>query len=229
MLAGAESAPNTNSFGADQASNTLSSPRTGRHYADICKTALYKTVLLIDDSKSMRDGERYKILTRALERVAELNATIDEDGLSMRFLNYPRRKEHQIPWGLDSIKGVLRMRAILKTNLWKGGTELGGMLLEKVLEPLVFEKARQNQLNKPILISIITDGEPDSENHGRSLQEVIRDCKRRLREQYPHYGENAVAFHITQIGDSPAASNFLDDLAQDPVVGNLIYCTSGRC
>ncbi|RPB27816.1 hypothetical protein L211DRAFT_768822, partial [Terfezia boudieri ATCC MYA-4762] len=172
----------------------------------------------------MKDDNRYKILMGALEKNAKLNATIDEEGLSMRFLNYPRRKEHQIPWGLDNIQGALKMRAILETNLWKGGTELGGMLLEKVLEPLLFEKARQNQLNKPIFISIITDGEPDYEDHGRTLKEVIEDCKQRLREQYPHYGENAVAFHITQIGNSPAASNFLDDLAQDPVVGNFIYC-----
>ncbi|KAF8431995.1 hypothetical protein BGX38DRAFT_1227389 [Terfezia claveryi] len=158
MLSGAEVARSVNSFGVDGASNTPPL-LTGRYYADICKTALYKTVLLIDDSGSMKDDNRYKILKGALERNAELNATIDEEGLSMRFLNYPRQKEHQIPWGLDNIQGALKMKAILDTNLWKGGTELGGMLLEKVLEPLVFEKARQNQLNKPIFISIITDGE----------------------------------------------------------------------
>jgi len=153
ILVGAELAQSVNPFRADEA------PKPGRYYADMCKTALYKTVLLIDDSASMKDDGRNEILKGALEKVAELNCTIDEEGLSMRFLNYPRRKEHQIPWGLDSIQDVLKMRAILDTNLWKGGTELGGMLLEKVLEPLLFEKVRQNQLNKPILISIITDGE----------------------------------------------------------------------
>jgi len=31
---------------------------------------------------------------------------------------------------------------------------------------------------------------PDFEDHGRTLKEVIEDCKRWLREEYPHYGEN---------------------------------------
>lgn len=159
MLAGIERAQSTDFVGVGEASNTNPLLKHGRYYADICKTALYHTVLLIDDSKSMRDDKRFEVLVQALERVAEINATINPEGLSMRFLNYPRWREYQVPWRLDGIQDALKMREILDANLWKGGTELGGMLLEKVLEPLVFEKARQNKLNKPVLISIITDGE----------------------------------------------------------------------
>lgn len=158
LLAATEPTANMDSSGACGVSSP-SMAKTGRYYADICKTALYKTVLLVDDSKSMRDDNRRNTLQGALERVAELTTTIDPEGLSIRFLNYPRLKNNQVPLELDGIQDVLKMRAILAANLWKGGTELGGMLLEKVLEPLVFDKARLNQLHKPVLISIITDGE----------------------------------------------------------------------
>lgn len=39
------------------------------------------------------------------------------------------------------------------------------------------------------------------------------------------YGKAAVTFQISQIGDSIESKRFLDRLAHDPEVGDLIFCS----
>ncbi|KAF8471110.1 hypothetical protein BDZ91DRAFT_717760 [Kalaharituber pfeilii] len=201
-----------------------------QYFTDISKTALYTTVLFIDDSTSMRDDtQRIPALKSALRRAAEIVNAFDSsvgDGLSVRFLNAPKKGD-MLPSGvrLDGLRTMEELEQALGVTRWKGGTRIGRKLEKKVLEPFVFKKVQAEGLERPVLVSIITDGEPEVGYEERTkLRDVIYNCKSVLRES--KYGEKAVKFHITQIGNSLEADNFLNELAQDEKVGGMVYCTS---
>ena len=46
----------------------------------------------------------------------------------------------------------------MRRNPPNGRTPLGASLREKVLKPLVIQKAHSNSLTKPVLVVILTDG-----------------------------------------------------------------------
>jgi hypothetical protein len=62
---------------------------------------------------------------------------------------------------------------------------------QKILIPMAYKR----QLQKPLLIITITDGEP-SENPKNKVVQVIQECRRRLAGQY---GPKAVAFQFAQV------------------------------
>lgn len=132
-----------------------------QYYSDVSKIALYTNVVLIDDSGSMKhDQDRIPALKRAMDRNISIATTFDTEGIHVRFLNYPLK--HQLGQGqvnLDGIKDTNHMSQIWDDVEWKGGTEIGKMLSEKVLQPFVLEKAMKGELRKPVLVSIITDGQ----------------------------------------------------------------------
>lgn len=129
-----------------------------QYYSDVSKTALYTNVVLIDDSGSMKkhDPERIPLLKKAMERIISIATTFDTEGVHVRFLNYPLRNSQV---NLDGIQDLNHMRQIWDDVEWKGGTEIGKMLSDKVIKPFVLEKAMKGELRKPVLVSIITDGQ----------------------------------------------------------------------
>ncbi|KAF8421845.1 hypothetical protein EV426DRAFT_575566 [Tirmania nivea] len=258
---------------------------TAQYYADLSKISLYTTILLVDDSASMREHDSgspcadelgasknasqvkkkkktktmrqddcglIKHVKQALERITRIATTLDSEGISIRFLNADVADLQQpdnpnaLPLGeinLDGIKTEEDMKKIVDACPFRGGTELGTMLSKKVLEPLLRHKVelKPPTLQRPVLVSIITDGEPEIYHEikrkgkptGRwvgesrnKCQEVIADCKRRLIQA--GYPEKAIAFHITQIGGNKDADEYLNALATDPYIGNMIYCSSER-
>lgn len=54
---------------------------------------------------------------------------------------------------------------VLELMSWKpgGNTEIGTYLRSKILEPLVYSKLEPKSLERPLLISVITDGMPSGE------------------------------------------------------------------
>ena len=79
---------------------------------------------------------------------------------------------------------------------FSGTTPLGTNLDRKVLQPLVINPARSSQLRKPVLVIVITDGEPTGEPRD-AVRSVIVNSKRFL-EQGP-LGPGAVAFQFAQV------------------------------
>lgn len=94
-------------------------------------------------------------------------------------------------------------------------TPLAGSLRNKILGPLVYSR----NLNKPLLVIIITDGQPTDNASG--------DFQRHIKEVKTHFGgRGMVAFQIAQVGNDPDAQAFLASLDTDPTIGGLIDCTS---
>jgi hypothetical protein len=59
----------------------------------------------------------------------------------------------------NGIKSEPEASALMGSVQFNGGTPLGAKLASRVLQPMVYS---QPELQKPVCVYIITDGEPDS-------------------------------------------------------------------
>ena len=148
-------------------------------------------------------------------QVAFAATLFDDDGIEIRFMN-----DEEIPPNvLSGIRSDQQIEQFMRTKRYKGLTPFGTRLRERVLDPLVMPKLRQNPENsKPVLIIGITDGQPAGEN-ANALADSVR---------YAHSqaGPGAVAFQFAQVGNDQKATEFLAKLDNDPQVGSMVDCTS---
>lgn len=174
-----------------------------------------------DDSGSMQfqeDGERIKDLRLILQRVTSAATLFDDDGISVRFMN-----NNPSPHLMNGIRDDKQVDAIMQSVQYKGLTPMGTELKKKVIDEFVVGKANIGQLRKPVLVIMLTDGQPSGEPDN-AIFETIRNTNMEL--QRSRYGAGAVAFQIAQVGNDQDARKFLEKLDNDPVVGGLVDCTS---
>lgn len=86
----------------------------------------------------------------------------------------------------------------MKQVRFQGLTPLAASMQHNVLEPVVFNLAQSGQLQKPVLVITITDGEP-SDNPRDAILQVIANARRRLA---PQYGPKCLAFQFAQVTTS---------------------------
>lgn len=193
---------------------------------DFVKLALYDVVLYIDDSGSMEfetdhgslgPGGRVRQLKDILARVAIATSHLDEDGIQVRFMN--SRVEG------NGIHDEQQVEQLVSQVKFAGLTPLGREMQNKVLGPLVLQPARSGQLQKPVLVITITDGEPAGEPKF-DIVHVIKSASEELKRT--RYGKGAVAFQFAQVGQDLEARDFLSKLDEDPTIGDMIDCTSSR-
>lgn len=194
---------------------------------DVVKLALYDIVLYIDDSGSMQfeeEGSRIKDLRLILERVAFAAALFDQDGISVRFMNtdLSNVRENGRPLQ-DGIASEAQIESIMRGVQFKGLTPMGTALKNKVIDDIVINKARNNQLRKPVLVITITDGQPAGEPQN-AVFDAINYAFGEL--QRTPYGRGALAFEFAQVGNDQMATKFLGKLDEDPNVGPYVDCTS---
>ncbi|KAF2486347.1 hypothetical protein BDY17DRAFT_321151 [Neohortaea acidophila] len=187
---------------------------------DIVRLALYDVIIYIDDSGSMafeENGERIKDLQLILQRVAFAATLFDDDGIELRFMN-----DEEIPLQqLSGIRSEQQIEQIMAKKRFKGLTPFGTKLREKVLDPLVVPKLRSGQMQKPILIVGITDGQPAGEPN-----DALASAIRYGFSHTGQYGQNALAFQFAQVGNDQKATEFLGKLDNDPQIGSMVDCTS---
>ncbi|KAJ9637885.1 hypothetical protein H2201_006739 [Coniosporium apollinis] len=189
--------------------------------SDIVKLGLFDIWLYIDDSGSMQfeeDGERIKDLKLILQRVAFAATLFDDDGISIRFMN-----SQPPPHLLNNVRNEQQIEQLMASVQFKGLTPMGTQLREKVLNEIVGQ-ARSGQLRKPALVITVTDGQPAGEP-----QNAVFDAIKWVSGEFsrmPQYGTGAVQFQFAQVGNDEKAREFLSKLDSDPMVGNLVDCTS---
>ena len=166
------------------------------------------------------DGERIKDLKLILARVAYAASLFDDDGISVRFMNWDGDGLGM----LDNIRSEEQAEQLVARVPFKGLTPMGTQLRAKVLEPLVIGPARSGQLRKPVLIITITDGQPAGEAKG-TLADAIRYTAAELSRN-PRYGRGAVSFQFAQVGNDQEARKFLGKLDEEPGIGDMVDCTS---
>ena len=186
------------------------------------------------------NGERIKDLQLILSRVAYAATLFDQDGISIRFMNY---KPHDLSI-LDNIKGEEQINRLIGTPQqpgpvnFSGLTPLGTELRAQVIDDIILKKAHSSQgLNKPILVVVITDGQPAGESRD-TLKRTIQHCHNamynmkvsyngKIYENGP-YGGIPVSFQLAQVGNDEPARKFLSELDEDRDLGDLIDCTSSK-
>lgn len=190
---------------------------------DIVRLALYDVIIYVDDSGSMsfeENGERIKDLQLILQRAAFAATLFDDDGVDLRFMN-----EDLPPQEISHIRSEQQIEQILARKRYKGLTPFGTELRKKVIDPLVVSKLNSGQMQKPILIISITDGQPAGENQNTLMETVQYAIQAAQRSQY---GPGAVAFQFAQVGNDQKATEFLAKLDNDPMVGREVDCTSSK-
>lgn len=190
-------------------------------------------------------GERIKDLKLILSRVIHAAMLFDDDGISIRFINWtPPIRDPRDPPGkftaemLDGVRSEQDLSRIMNEVKFAGLTEIGGELKKKVLDELVRDRIPElsrrrlqppvprGTLSKPVLIITITDGNPQGEPR-RTIFDSINDISREL-STLPTYGKGAISFQFAQVGNDKAATEFLAELDNDPQVGQLVDCTSSE-
>ncbi|MCJ1377011.1 hypothetical protein MMC17_000101 [Xylographa soralifera] len=192
---------------------------------DVVKLALYDMIIFVDNSGSMEfedGGERKKDLQLILARVAYAASLFDDDGIQVRFMN---AAEAQIdPSRLNGIRTEEQAEALVMHAKYRGLTPLGTQLRAQVIEPLVIQPARSGQLRKPVLIIVITDGQPAGEPP-KALEEALRYTAAEL-SRMPQIGKHACAFQFAQVGNDQGARAFLSSLDEQREFGDVVDCTS---
>lgn len=101
----------------------------------------------------MKEDNRIPSLKEILKRVVSITGLLDFDGVQIRWINYANdstMNDIYEPAGLTPIFNVVK---------FDGSTPLGTKLKQKVIDPMIVAKLAGKQLKKPIIVSIITDGE----------------------------------------------------------------------
>lgn len=102
----------------------------------------------IDDSDSMKydeGGVRIKTLQKILNNIADVYGLARENGIvTVRFINAPQGKKNVTP---------KTVRNVIKNHNYGGVTRIGTELKKKIIDKFVSEN-----MEKPLLIMVITDG-----------------------------------------------------------------------
>ncbi|KJZ77406.1 hypothetical protein HIM_03130 [Hirsutella minnesotensis 3608] len=196
-----------------------------RDGAELVKLMLYKFVILCDDSTSMHTGtrERINVLKETLHKVTKIALAMDADnsGINIRFLNY----DDDMIGSFDNMRTTQeiteKVEKVFKEK--RRGSSLGEKLFDKVVDPMIYSKARSRTLDKPVVVLLITDGKADDEG---TLKQTIRDCRKFLLDR--NLGKGSVLFLLSQVGDDPDASAFLRDIETDAEIKDMVYCLPER-
>lgn len=141
----------------------------------------------IDDSASMRREDRWESQKILVERITKITTRVlpEGEGVALRFIN------REVPNSSNLRLGDIEN--IFKSMKWgpRGNTEIGTNLRSKILKPLVYDKldSASKNLERPLLISILTDGAPAVEPEAM-LKNAILECSQKLNDaQYPRESE----------------------------------------
>ncbi|KAJ3258544.1 hypothetical protein HK103_003504 [Boothiomyces macroporosus] len=188
---------------------------------EICKDlfalALYDIVIFADDSGSMQfedGGERIETLKTILSRVAQIGTLFDDDGIAVRFFNGDQLG--------DNITNAKKVDNLIAKTEFVGITPIGTNLESKVLAPMVYEAVSKRAFKKPLLVFIITDGEPSGEDED-TLIKVIDNCQQFLQKFGLGHG---VGIQVSQVGQDLEAQKYLtmlEDHAKDIVATTPNY------
>lgn len=185
---------------------------------DLSTLALYDIVIYADDSGSMifeEGGERIDDLKLILAKVAEVATLFDDDGIVVRFMNSPIQG--------NGIRNAQEANNLVQNVQFTGMTPLGSRLDERVIKPFLTAGVQHRNLEKPILVITITDGEPVGEPN-YTVSHVIKNAKALVANST--YGPGAIAFEFAQVGKDVKAQAFLGRLDNDPEIGGMIDATS---
>ncbi|KAF8241855.1 hypothetical protein K440DRAFT_468873, partial [Wilcoxina mikolae CBS 423.85] len=174
------------------------------------------------DSTSMQKEERWATLKTVVRRIARISSAYNPQGIKIRFINSSNDT------GFNGVVTEEQVETCLDAVTMARGTMIGTRLFEKVVLREIVEKAKRGELTKPVVVSVVTDGEPSGE-HTDTLKRTILATKNELSKlptpSGGKYGSSAVVFQIARVGTSAAAKRYVSSLQHDKDLKGLVYCT----
>ncbi|KAM6479785.1 hypothetical protein HDV62DRAFT_399312 [Trichoderma sp. SZMC 28011] len=198
-------------------------PKTTVNVRDLTRLALYQPVLYCDDSGSMNQDNRIQLQADLGKRITSLTTRLvpEDTGIELRFINAPNEPRMSKP----SSKLV---NEILLNIPYSGPTEIGINCKAKILEEVVYRPIKEERFDRPVLVSILTDGCPGgpdgSDERQDTLKEAILECGKFLEAN--KYNKKVVRFQISQIGRDESSKEFIRSLASDAALRDVLYCTT---
>ncbi|KAH8730014.1 hypothetical protein GQ44DRAFT_673679 [Phaeosphaeriaceae sp. PMI808] len=200
---------------ADDASTPICNPDLLPKTAQV---TMHQQVIYCDDSTSMKREGRWDAQAQLANRIARITTRIlpQGEGVALRFINQESKG--------DATLSFEQIGEILKGATWDGDTPIGTNLKSKILQPLVYDKL-SSKLERPLLISIITDGMPDPEPRS-TLVDAIVECGDKL--QGAGYPRESVKFVIGQVGSANAATKFLQEIGNESKIADVVFVATER-
>ncbi|KAL7952713.1 ankyrin repeat-containing domain protein [Trichoderma compactum] len=198
-------------------------PKTKVNVRDLTRLALYQSVLYCDDSGSMNQDNRIQLQADLGKRITSLTTRLvpEDTGIELRFINAPNELRMSRP-------SSNLVNDILLNIPYSGPTEIGINCKAKILEEVVYRPIKEGKFDRPVLVSILTDGcpgGPDGSNERQdTLKEAILECGKFLESH--EYNKKVVRFQISQIGHDESSKEFIGSLALDPALRDVLYCTT---
>jgi len=192
---------------------------------ELAKISLVDVVLYCDDSGSMifsDNGERWNNdLQAIIKMTSELTTIFDTDGVDVYFMNNQTSK--------TNITRAEEVQQLISTVQPGGVTPLGVELEKKLLMPYAHHLSQSRSMTggltncKPILIICITDGSP-TDNPRDYTKTAINKMIGWLRQNGLSGSE--VGYQFAQVGRDTSAQRFLDEMDNDPMIGDYVDATS---
>ncbi|KAK7470158.1 hypothetical protein VKT23_001596 [Stygiomarasmius scandens] len=164
----------------------------------------FDTVIIVDDSSSMREGGRWTEAGTALSELADFAGKYDADGIDIYFLNNEAVGR--------SIRDATEVRELFSKVQPSGVTNIGASL-EKLLSEYIdkldeqeekFGKEAARKI-KPVNYIVLTDGEATDDP-----ESVIVQAAKRLDAKFRPIAQVGIQF--VQIGPLQSAARFLAEL-----------------
>ncbi|KAF5978238.1 transcription factor [Fusarium coicis] len=186
------------------------------------KVSLHQQLTMkTDDSSSMKREGRWANQKALIGRIAKITTKIlpDGEGVALRFINQDIDNSSNLSF--DQISNIIQPMS------WQpdGDTDIGTNLKRKILEPLVYAKIANKTFDRPLLVSISTDGMPEPENK-QELANAIVECGDKL--EAANLPRGSVKFMIGQVGTASSAEQFLDSLRENQSIKNVTFVTSEK-
>ncbi|KAK4458192.1 hypothetical protein QBC42DRAFT_186588 [Cladorrhinum samala] len=207
---------------------------------------LYQQVIYYDDNSSTQKTKWWKHQEKLALGIAQITTRLlpDGEGVALRATNQgPSTDNYYIlnlealGEAMDSMRwksyGSLDMGTNMKSY---GSLDMGTNMKSGILQPLVYDKLAAGTLKRPLLVSIVTDGDCGPEGKDDSLANAILECGNRLVEaKYPRdskylliTNQTGVKFVIGQVGSGRRATQFLESLRSNDKIAEVAYIVSEK-
>ncbi|KAG2363589.1 hypothetical protein BDR07DRAFT_1483563 [Suillus spraguei] len=169
------------------------------------RVAEYKTVILIDDSISMTEGDSWNQVREALGGIVDLAIQYGSKGLDLHFMHHNQFAEN--------MRSRFEVQKLFDQFSPSGEDTPTGVRLEQLIEMYLPLIEHPNSTHEPISVIVITDGAAtDSDD---LLRCIIEAASRLDKQQVPLH---KFGIQFVQIGtdqDAAKALHMLDDELSD--------------
>ncbi|KAG8215215.1 hypothetical protein J3R82DRAFT_8758 [Butyriboletus roseoflavus] len=167
--------------------------------AGLRRLAEIKTVIVIDDSMSMHEGNLWEQAREALAGIVDIANKYESKGTDIHFMH----GDDYAP----NMQSRAEVVALFNRVMPEGEDTPTGAKLDQIINHYLPLVEREGSTHEPITVLVITDGLPTDQ---ADLEKVIVNAAHRLDRQRARHDMFGIQF--VQIGTDPAASELLHTL-----------------